>query len=116
MEQSHQLSNANFLNEFDSFLSSYGFDKNDDIYSRAFQIQQPGATISINGRVMQQPPQVIPCQYICEYTGAGWVDDAQMAMIRFCIMKGEEAALDYVEGIYLDEIEYFKKLCNQYFK
>lgn len=116
MEQSLQSSNTNFLNEFDSFLSSYGFEKNNDTYSRAFQIQQQGATISINGQVMQQPGQVIPCQYICEYTGEGWVDDVQMAMIRFCIMKGEDAALDYVEGIYLDEIEYFKKLCNQYFQ
>lgn len=116
MEQSHQLSNTNFLNELDSFLSSYGFEKNNDIYSRIFQIQQPGATISINGQVMQQPGQVIPCKYICEYTGEGWVGDVQMAMIRFCIMRGEDVALDYVEGIYLDEIEYFKNLCNQYFK
>ena len=116
MEQSHQLSNINFLNEFDSFLSSHGFEKNDDVYSRGFQIRQQGATISINGQVMQQPGQIIPCKYICEYTGEGWVDDNQMSMIRFCIMRGEEVALDYIEGIYLDEIEYFKKLCNQYFK
>lgn len=106
----------NLINLIDEHLKSIGLERNDDIYSRTFQIQQPGATISINGQVMQQPGQVIPCQYICEYTGEGWIDDTQMAMIRFCIMRGEEVALDYVEGIYLDEIEYFKKLCNQYFK
>lgn len=106
----------NLIKSIDEHLKSIGFDKNDDTYSRTLQIQQPGATININGQVMQQPGQVIPCQYICEYTGEGWVDNVQMAMIRFCIMKGEEVALDYVEGIYLDEIEYFKKLCNQYFK
>lgn len=111
-----QLINIDFLNEFDSFLTDCGFEKDGNIYSRTFQIQQPGATISINGQVMQQPGQVIPCKYICENTGEGWVDEAQMAMIRFCIMRGEEIVLDYVEGIYLNEIEYFKKLCNQYFK
>ena len=111
-----QLTYTDFLNEFDSFLKSCGFEKDEDIYSKVFNAQQPGATISINGQVMQQPGRSIPCKYICENTGEGWIDDIQMSMIRFYVEQGEEIALDYVEGIYLNEIESFKNLCNQYFK
>ena len=82
----------------------------------------PGQTISINGRVMQQPGKEIKIVQSVWFVGDGWVADEdeetkkqEFTQVLFEAYQGEEQILFHEEAIYWDDPEYFLMLFNKAF-
>lgn len=82
----------------------------------------PGQTISINGRVMQQPGKEIKINHIIEFVGDGWVADVdetnkeEFTQVKFKSYKDNELISEYEESFFWDNHRYFIETFNQIFR
>lgn len=82
----------------------------------------PGQTISINGRVMQQPGKEIKIKHIIEFVGDGWVSDVdetnkeEFTQVKFKSYKDNELISEYEESFFWDNHNYFIETFNQIFR
>lgn len=111
-----------WINAIKSHMSIHDFQETDFGYERIRIVREPGQTISINGRVMQQPGKEIKIRQIVYFQGDGWVanlDDTnkvEFTQIKFETYQGDDLVMQYEEAFYWDDSEYFINLFNQAFK
>ena len=111
-----------WINTIKSHMKSYDFQETDWGYERVRVVREPGQTISINGRVMQQPGKEIKIKQIVYFQGDGWVsnlDDTnkvEFTQIKFETYQGENLVMEYEEAFYWDNPNYFIELFNKAFK
>lgn len=110
-----------WLDGIKSHVTSNRFKETDFGYERTTITREPGQTISINGRVMQQPGREIEIKEIISFQGDGWVanmDDTNKVdytQIKFETYQGENLTMQYEEAFYWDDLNYFIKLFNHVF-
>lgn len=110
-----------WINTIKSHIKSYDFQETDWGYERVRVVREPGQTISINGRVMQQPGKEIKIKQIVYFQGDGWVsnlDDTnkvEFTQIKFETYQGENLVMEYEEAFYWDESQNFIKTFNHVF-
>lgn len=110
-----------WLNGIKSHATSNRFQETDWGYERTTITREPGQTISINGRVMQQPGKEIEIKEIVSFQGDGWVanmDDTNkvdFTQIKFETYQGENLVMQHEEAFYWDDLQYFIKLFNHVF-
>ena len=110
-----------WLNGIKSHMTSNRFQETDWGYERTTITREPGQTISINGRVMQQPGKEIEIKEIVSFQGDGWVanvDDTNkvdFTQIKFETYQGENLVMQHEEAFYWDDLQYFIKLFNHVF-
>lgn len=110
-----------WLNGIKSHVTSNRFQETDWGYERTTITREPGQTISINGRVMQQPGKEIEIKEIVSFQGDGWVanvDDTNkvdFTQIKFETYQGENLVMQHEEAFYWDDLQYFIKLFNHVF-
>ena len=108
-----------FIKEIDIILiNEYHFEKQDDnIYVGLQQTEQPGATININGQVMQQPGQIITNRFVITCLGPGWVSNAddtdkrEFEQVRYQIFQNNEEVFCIEECIYFED---FRCIMNNF--
>lgn len=111
-----------WINAIKSHMSIHDFQETDFGYERIRIVREPGQTISINGRVMQQPGKEIKIRQIVYFQGDGWVanlDDTnkvEFTQIKFETYQGDDLVMQYEEAFYWYDSEYFINLFNQAFK
>lgn len=104
-------------------LTANGFQEAvENKFERVQIARLPGQTISINGRVMQQPGKEIKIVQSVWFVGDGWVADEdeetnkqEFTQVLFEAYQGEEQILFHEEAIYWDDPEYFLMLFNKAF-
>lgn len=100
-----------FLSEIDVILNNHQFEKNENIYTCIQQQEQPGATININGQIIQQPPQLIVNKFILTCLGEGWVSDVDESnklffeQVRYEIFQNDNQVFNIEDCFYYDEAE-----------
>ena len=105
-----------------SHISSQGFQETECGYERIIITREPGQTISINGRVMQQPGKEIKIKQLVCFQGDGWVADmdesnkVEFTQIKFETYQGNDLVMQYEEAFYWDNPNYFIELFNKAFK
>ena len=110
-----------WVNTIESHITSRGFEKTDDGYARVRIVRQPGQTIYINGRQMQQGGKEIEVRQNIFFDGDGWVADmdesnkVEFTQIRFEIYQGDNLTNKYEEMFYWDNPTYFINFFNQIF-
>ena len=110
-----------WLNGIKSHVTSNRFQETDWGYERTTITREPGQTISINGRVMQQPGKEIEIKEVVSFQGDGWVanvDDTNkvdFTQIKFETYQGENLVMQHEEAFYWDDLQYFIKLFNHVF-
>lgn len=110
-----------WINTIKSHIKSYDFQETDWGYERVRVVREPGQTISINGRIMQQPGKEIKIKQIVYFQGDGWVsnlDDTnkvEFTQIKFETYQGENLVMEYEEAFYWDESQNFIKIFNHVF-
>ena len=110
-----------WVNTIESHITSRGFEKTDDGYARVRIVRQPGQTIYINGRQMQQGGKEIEVRQNIFFDGDGWVADMdesnkmEFTQIRFEIHQGDNLTNKYEEMFYWDNPTYFINFFNQIF-
>ena len=110
-----------WIKTIESNLSARGFKSTDCGYERIQITRQPGQTISINGRVMQQPGKEIEIKQTIYVIGDGWVsnlDDSNkvdFTQIRFEAYQADNLALEYEDIVYWDEPNCFIEIFNKIF-
>ena len=110
-----------WLDGIKSHVTSNRFKETDYGYERTIITREPGQTISINGRVMQQPGKEIEIKEIVSFQGDGWVanvDDTNkvdFTQIKFETYQGENLVMQHEEAFYWDDLQYFIKLFNHVF-
>ena len=98
-----------------------GFQSTDYGYERIMITRQQVKTISINGRVMQQPGKEIKIKQCIYIVGDGWVantdesNKVEFTQIRFETYQGDDLTLQYEETFYWDEPDYFIEIFNKAF-
>lgn len=99
-----------------------GFEETEYGYTRINIVRQPGQTIYINGRQMQQPGKEIEIRHNIYFDGDGWVADldetnkVEFTQVRFEIYQGDNLTMQYDEIFYWDNPTYFINFFNQVFK
>lgn len=110
-----------WLDTIKSYVTARGFQEVDCGFERVRVVQQPGQTISINGRVMQQPGKNIKIKQFVYFQGDGWVANSdesgkvEFTQIKFESYAGENLTMEYEEAFYWDEPNYFIEIFNQAF-
>lgn len=110
-----------WLDAIKSHMTSIGFQETDWGYERVRIAREPGQTISINGRIMQQPGKEIEIKQLVCFQGDGWVADmdesnkVEFTQIKFETYQGNDLVLQHEEAFYWDEPNYFIDIFNQAF-
>lgn len=101
-----------FIKEIDNILiNDYQFEKQNETYIGIQQYVQPGATININGQVIQQPSQVIINKFVITCLGEGYVsnmddtDKREFEQVRYQIFQNDYEVYCMEECIYFDEFD-----------
>lgn len=108
-----------FLDTVNDFLTTKGFLKIDDGYEKKEIHQLPGQVISINGRRMEQPGQMIESIKSILYVGDGWCADEfeentrDFTQLKITIVEGDQKVLDHEEAFYWDDVDYLIKILQQ---
>lgn len=112
-----------WLDKIKSTILPQGFQEVEDGFERVSIVRQPGSTISINGRVMQQPGKEIEIRQNIVFVGDGWIADEdeetnkrEFTQVIFEAYQGEELTLQHEESFYWDDVEYFLELYNRAYK
>lgn len=90
-------------------------------YERIKLVRQPGQTVIINGRQMQQPGKEIEIRQYIYLDGDGWVADmdesnkVEFTQVRFEAYQGDKLSMQYEEIFYWDNPTYFIIFFNQIF-
>lgn len=90
-------------------------------YERIKLVRQPGQTVIINGRQMQQPGKEIEIRQYIYLDGDGWVADmdesnkVEFTQVRFEAYQGDKLSMQYEEIFYWDNPTYFINFFNQIF-
>lgn len=110
-----------WIRTIESHIFARGFKSTDCGYERIQYARQPGQTISINGRVMQQPGKEIEIKQSIYIIGDGWVsnlDDSNkvdFTQIRFEAYQDNNLVMEYDDMIYWTEPNYFIEIFNKIF-
>lgn len=108
-----------FLNTISDFLTTRGFLKIDDGYEKKETHQLPGQVISINGRRIEQPGQLIKSVKSILFAGDGWCADEseenmrEFTQLKIAIIEGDQKVLDHEEAFYWDDIDHLIKILQQ---
>lgn len=108
-----------FLDTINDFLTQRQFLKVDDGYEKKENHRLPGQVISINGRRMEQPGQLIESVKSILFVGDGWCADEseknmrEFTQLKITIIEGNQKVLDHEEAIYWDDIDYLIKILQQ---
>lgn len=112
-----------WIDKIKSIILPQGFQEVEDGFERVSIVRQPGSTISINGRVMQQPGKEIEIRQNIVFVGDGWIADEdeetnkrEFTQVIFEAYQGEELTLQHEESFYWDDVEYFLELYNHAYK
>ena len=111
-----------WMKDLEQEVLSRGFQKIEQGYELIKNVQQPGQTISINGRVMHQPGKTIEIKQTIVFNGEGWVGDEneenkkEFTQIKFKIEQNGQEIGTFEEGFYWDDIDHFKYMFNTIFK
>lgn len=110
-----------WMNGIKSIVTSYNFQETDFGYERITIAREPGQTISINGRVMQQPGKEIKITQVVCIQGDGWIsnlDDTKkvdFTQVKFETYQGDNLVMEYEEAFYWDDLKHFTNLFNHVF-
>lgn len=110
-----------FKKQISDRLTSVGFSKDENKWSRSVMQILPGGTISINGQVMRQQDQKreIVLNVIESYEfdvtdlNNGNVDNC--LMLRFEVLENNNIANEYEINLYPTEFDLFNKIIKQMF-
>lgn len=112
-----------WIDKIKSIILPQGFQEVEDGFERVSIVRQPGSTISINGRVMQQPGKEIEIRQNIVFVGDGWIADEdeetnkrEFTQVIFEAYQGEELTLQHEESFYWDDVEYFLELYNHAYR
>ena len=112
----------NWDDSIKSYMTSKGFEESDDGFICTKLVRQPGQTISINGRVMQQPGEEIEIKNIVCFIGDGWVanmDDTNkkdFSQVIFKTYQNNALVFQYEDMFYWDDLDCFYNILNKVFK
>ena len=110
-----------WINAVESHIFPNGFEEILDGYERIKLVRQPGQTIIINGRQMQQPGKEIEIRQYIYLDGDGWVADmdesnkVEFTQVRFEAHQGDKLSMQHEEVFYWDNPTYFINFFNQIF-
>lgn len=105
-----------FLNQIDEYLLSNGFSKNDDVYYKTIQQQEPAQQIIINGQRMVQPGKIIETNFKAILQGECSINDEEyFELIGFEITQDKARICELNQSFYYDEFILFTKYCNKLF-
>ena len=105
-----------------SYMTTKGFEESDDGFICTKLVRQPGQTISINGRVMQQPGEEIEIKNIVCFIGDGWaanMDDTNkkdFSQVIFKTYQNNALVFQYEDMFYWDDLDCFYNILNKVFK
>ena len=110
-----------WINAVESHIFPNGFEEILDGYERIKLVRQPGQTVIINGRQMQQPGKEIEIRQYIYLDGDGWVanmdesNKMEFTQVRFEAYQGDKLSMQYEEVFYWDNPTYFINFFNQIF-
>jgi hypothetical protein len=110
-----------WINTVESHIFPNGFEEILGGYERIKLARQPGQTVIINGRQMQQPGKEIEIRQYIYLDGDGWVADmdesnkVEFTQVRFEEYQGDKLSMQYEEVFYWDNPTYFINFFNQVF-
>jgi hypothetical protein len=110
-----------WINAVESHIIPKNFEEILGGYERIRLVRQPGQTVIINGRQMQQPGKEIEIRQYIYLDGDGWVADmdesnkVEFTQVRFEAYQGDNLTSQYEEAFYWDNPEYFINFFNQVF-
>lgn len=110
-----------WINTVESHIFPNGFEEILGGYERIKLARQPGQTVIINGRQMQQPGKEIEIRQYIYLDGDGWVanmdesNKMEFTQVRFEAYQGDKLSMQYEEVFYWDDPTYFIKFFNQIF-
>ena len=104
-----------FLTEIERIFKEHQFEKVDNSFVCIQQHEQPGATININGQVIQQQPTYITNIFVATLLGEGYVSDVDeenkqyFEQVRYEIFQNDVKLSVVEECIYYDEFDKIMK-------
>jgi hypothetical protein len=110
-----------WINTVESHIFPNGFEEILGGYERIKLARQPGQTVIINGRQMQQPGKEIEIRQYIYLDGDGWVanmdesNKMEFTQVRFEAYQGDKLSMQYEEVFYWDNPTYFINFFNQIF-
>lgn len=110
-----------WINTVESHIFPNGFEEILGGYERIKLARQPGQTVIINGRQMQQPGKEIEIRQYIYLDGDGWVanmdesNKMEFTQVRFEAYQGDKLSMQHEEVFYWDDPTYFIKFFNQIF-
>lgn len=110
-----------WINTVESHIFPNGFEEILGGYERIKLARQPGQTVIINGRQMQQPGKEIEIRQYIYLDGDGWVanmdesNKMEFTQVRFEVYQGDKLSMQYEEVFYWDNPTYFINFFNQIF-
>ena len=110
-----------WINTVESHIFPNGFEEKLGGYERIKFARQPGQTVIINGRQMQQPGKEIEIRQYIYFDGDGWVanmdesNKMEFTQVRFEAYQGDKLSMQYEEVFYWDNPTYFINFFNQIF-
>lgn len=111
-----------WIKAIESHIIPKGFEETEYGYARINIVRQPGQTIYINGRQMQQQGKEIEIRQNIYFDGDGWVADmdetnkVEFTQVRFEMYQDDNLTMQYDENFYWDNPTYFINFFNQVFK
>ena len=111
-----------WLDAIKPYVIAQGFQEAEFGFEYVQIARQPGQTISINRRVMQQPGKEINIKYIIEFVDDGWVADVdetnkeEFTQVKFKSYQDNELISEYEEVFFWDNPNYFIESFNQIFR
>ena len=103
------------IEQIKSFLNDFTLN-GENVFTKNIAKQLPGQTIIINGQQMQQAGQIINIQLVVELFGDVYIDDEEsQLMIHFTMLQDNRVIRELFESFYLNDIEKFKLVYNQFF-
>lgn len=98
-----------------SFLKDFTFN-GENVFTKDITKQLPEQTIIINGQQIQQAGQTINIQLVVELFSDIYINDEEsQLMIHFTMLQNNRVIRELFESFYLDDIEKFKLVYNQFF-
>lgn len=110
-----------WISAVESYIFQSGFEAILGGYERIKLVRQPGQTVIINGRQMQQPGKEIEIRQYIYLDGDGWVanmdesNKMEFTQVRFETYEGDKLSMQYEEVFYWDNPTYFINFFNQVF-
>lgn len=110
-----------WINAVESHIIPKDFEEILGGYERIRLVRQPGQTVIINGRQMQQPGKEIEIRQYIYLDGDGWVADmdesnkVEFTQVRFEAYQGDKLSMQHEEVFYWDNPTYFINFFNQIF-